>query len=77
MLNMGENLNKDNIEPIEEPKESKEAVKKDAKGLWDSIRFRNKFPGLRRQGIFYFPAVQLPWRPIVRGLLQEWIQGIR
>ncbi len=36
--NMSENLNKDTITPIEEPKESKEAIKKDAKGLWDSIR---------------------------------------
>jgi len=35
---MSEGLNQDNITPTEEPKESKEAVKKDAKGLWESIR---------------------------------------
>lgn len=31
------NMSKD-ITPIEEPEESKEAIKKDAKGLWDNIR---------------------------------------
>lgn len=35
---MKENLNQDNITPSEEPKESKEAVRKDAKGLWESLR---------------------------------------
>ena len=36
--NMSENFNKDNSTPTEEPKESIEAVKKDAKGLWESTR---------------------------------------
>ncbi len=31
-------MNQDNITPTEEPKESAEAIKKDAKGLWESLR---------------------------------------
>lgn len=36
---MSENLDQENVTPTEEPKESKEAVKKDVKGLWESTRF--------------------------------------
>lgn len=35
---MSDKLNQDNITPTEEPTESQEAVKQDAKGLWESLR---------------------------------------
>jgi len=35
---MSDKLNQDNITPTEEPTQSEEAVKKDAKGLWESLR---------------------------------------
>ncbi|MDO6819878.1 DUF389 domain-containing protein [Zobellia sp. 1_MG-2023] len=35
---MSDKLNQDNITPTEAPKESEEAVRKDAKGLWESLR---------------------------------------
>ncbi|MFC4096558.1 DUF389 domain-containing protein [Euzebyella saccharophila] len=35
---MSEKLNQDNITPTEQPKESAEAIKKDAKGLWENLR---------------------------------------